>query len=419
MPKNDYTISKLLPIVLLSSACSVIIVYSFRFIIMKPIYLQSAMLSHPIIAPLIGTAILILLFHLFAKHLKSGLPHVVLRFHIGSGTLPFLNLLFQYLSASIALLTGFAIGAIGPAVHIGATSANLVGQLFKVPEQTLRVLTACGAATAITIMLDTPLMAILFTYETIVRQLRWRTLLLVIASALSAQAFADQVGIQALIINVFPFSISWLLMLKMGLFGIVCGLLSSAFLNCIDFITQKVKVNYWKKLLLAGLITSIFLWYAPLTAGLGYQLLQSLLYQPQAITLITTYLAIRFIGSVCVIALAVPGGALGPSLILGALTGSLFSMVFDLGDNQLFVIVGMGAFLGAVLHVPLAGILFVLESTNDLQLFLPCILAGYCAYYIHQHFSKENNLIELLLARQNVALHNSQSLKDKKLTSSL
>lgn len=419
MSDNNYTVSKLLPIVLLSTACSVIVVYSFRFIILHPLYIQSAELSHPVIAPLIGTLLLVVLFYLFAKHLKSGLPHVVLEFHIGPGPLPFLNLLFQFLTASVALLTGFAIGAIGPAVHIGAASANLAGQILKVQSHTLRVLTACGAAVAITVMLDTPLMAILFTYETIIRQLRWRTLLLVTASALAAQAFAHQIGIQALVITVFPFSLSFLLMLKMVLFGIVCGLLSSAFLNCIDIITRKIQVNYWKRLLLAGLITSLFSWYAPLTAGLGYQLLQNLLYQPQAVSLIIVYLVIRFIGSVCVIALAVPGGALGPSLILGALTGALFSMLFDFGDNQLFVIVGMGAFLGAVLHVPLAGILFVLESSNDLRLLLPCLFAGYSAYYIHQRFSRENNLIELLLARQNVILRSSPSLKKKGGTSPL
>ena len=419
MPPSDYTVGKLLPIVLLSGAGSVFVVYSFRFIVLHPLYLQSAELSHPVIAPLVGTLLLIMLFYLFARHLKSGLPHVVLEFHIGSGPLPFLNLLFQFLTASIALLTGFTIGAIGPAVHIGAGSANVVGQLLKVQSHTLRVLTACGAAVAITVMLDTPLMAILFTYETIIRQLRWRTLLLVTASALVAQALAHQVGIQTLMITVFPFSLSFLLMLKMVLFGIICGLLSSAFLNCIDLITRKIQVNYWKRLLLAGLITSLFSWYAPLTAGLGYQLLQNLLYQPKAISLIFVYLLIRFIGSVCVIALAVPGGALGPSLLLGALTGSLFSMLFDFGDNQLFVVVGMGAFLGAVLHVPLAGILFVLESTHNLQLLLPCLFAGYCASYIHQRFSKENNLIELLLARQNIVLRSSPSLKKKRLTSPL
>ena len=416
MSHPDYTISKLLPLVLLSGAFSATVVYAFRFIVLHPIY---PLFNHPIIAPLLGTSSLILLFYIFARNLKSGLPHVVLEFHIGQGALPLNNMIFQFLSTSIALLAGFAIGAIGPAVHIGATSANLVGQWFKVQNHTLRVLTACGSAVAITIMLDTPLMAILFTYETIIRQLRWRTLILVTAVALFAQIIAHQVDINTLTITVSPFSLSLILMLKMGLLGIVCGLFSATFLNCIDLITRNIQVNYWKRLLLAGLITSLFSWYAPITAGSAYQLLQELLYQPQSIALITLYLAIRFVSSVCMIALAVPGGALGPSLILGALTGYLFTLLFDFGDNQLFVIVAMGAFLGAVLHVPLAGILFVLESTGSLDLLLPCLFAGYSAYYVHQFFSRENNLIELLLARQNIILRNSPSLKKKGRTSPL
>ncbi len=415
----NYTISKLLPLVILSSCFSVVVVYSFRYIVYHPLYLSITLSSHVVVAPLLGTVLLIILFYLFARHLKSGLPHVVLEFHIGLGRLPFLNLLFQFLTASIALLMGFTIGAIGPAVHIGAGSANLVGQLFMVRSHTLRVLTACGSAVAITVMLDAPLMAILFTYETIIRQFRWRTLLLVSTATLFAQWFAHQLDISPFIIEVVPFSLSILLLIKMMLFGTLCGLISSSFLNVINFLTQKLRINYWKKLALAGLITSLLSWGAPETIGLGYELLQKLLYEPLTISLITVWLIVRFISSAAVIALAVPGGALGPSLILGALTGAIFSLLFNFPDSQMFIIVGMGALLGAVLHVPLAGILFVLESTNEISLLLPCLFASYSAYYIHQRISKQNNLIELLLARQNVIFRNSPSLRKKRLTSPL
>ncbi|WP_084605383.1 chloride channel protein [Psychromonas aquimarina] len=418
MSHPQYTVTKLLPLVLLSTCFSMASVYGFRLIVLNPVYPDMHSLSSELLPPLSGAVLLIILFYLFAKHLKSGLPHVVLEFHIGLGRLPFLNLLFQFLSASVALVTGFAIGAIGPAVHIGAASSNLVGQFFMVRSHTLRVLTACGAAVGITVMLDTPFMAILFTYETIIRQFRWRTLLLVTAATLFAQWSAHQLGIYAFIITVVPFSLSLLLLAKMLLFGALCGLLSSSFLNCIDLLTRKIRGSYWQKLLLAGLITAIFSWFSPETIGLGYGLLKDLFYEPQTLTLITLWLIIRFISSAAVIALAVPGGALGPSLILGALCGALFCKLFAVNDSQLFIIVGMGALLGAVLHVPLAGILFVLESTNDLNLLLPCLAAGYSAYFIHQHFSKQNSLIELLLVRQNVILR-SGSLKKKRLTSPL
>ena len=120
-----------------------------------------------------------------------------------------------------------------------------------------------------------------------------------------------------------------------------------------------------------------------------------------------------------VIALAIPGGALGPSVVLGALAGAIFSQFLSIETGQLFVVVGMGAFLGAVLRVPLAGILFVLEATNELQLIIPCVIASYAAYFFHQHFSRHNNLIELLLVRQKVILRDSPSLRKKRLTSPL
>lgn len=419
MEQPNYTLSKLLPLALLSSGVSVVAVYAFRFITFHPIYEQIAAVSHYFVPALIAIPLLIGFFYLFARHLKSGLPHVVLEFHTGIGKLPFLNFLFQFLSASVALMMGFAIGAIGPAVHIGASSSNLVGQFFKVQSHTLRVLTACGASVAITIMLDTPLMAILFTYETIIRQFRWRTLALVSASTLFAQWIGHQLGIAPFHIDLHPFEYSFSLLGLLLLFGLICGFVSAFFLNSIDYFTQKIRLSFWKKIVIAGLITSFFAELSPISIGLGYELIQQLLYDKQLISILFLWFFIRFVGSMAVIALAIPGGALGPSIILGALTGAIFSQLLSVETGQLFIVIGMGAILGAVLHVPLAGILFVLESTNDLTLLVPCLIASYSAYYLHRRLSNHNSLIELLLYRQNTILRDSPSLKKERITSHL
>jgi len=419
MNQPNTTISKLLPLVLLSSCMSVGTVFIFRFIALNPLYDEIAQFSYYFVPALIAIPLLIILFYLFAPHLNTGLPHIVLEFHIGLGKLPLLNFVFQFLSASVALLLGFTVGSIGPAVHIGASSANWVGQIFNAQSHTLRILTACGASVAITIMLDTPLMAILFTYETIIRQFRWRVLVLVVASTLFSQWFGHQVGITSFHINLAPFEISFQLMWMLLFLGLVCGLVSALFLNCIDFITQKVRLAYWKKIIIAGIIMAIFATISPTTIGLGQKLLESLLYEQQSLSLLLLWFFIRFVGAMAVIALAIPGGALAPSLILGALTGTIFSQILSIETEHVFIIIGMGALLGATLRVPLAGILFVLESTHDITLLIPCIIASYSAFYLHQRVSKHNNLIELLLFRQKAMLRDSPSLKKKRLTSPL
>jgi CIC family chloride channel protein len=203
------------------------------------------------------------------------------------------------------------------------------------------------------------------------------------------------------------------------LFGLICGLLSASFLNCIDFLTRKIRLNYWKKITIAALFTAFLSWLSPESIGLGYQLLDMLLYEQQLPSLLMLWFLIRFIGSIAVISLAIPGGALGPSLILGALTGAVFSQLLSIESGQLFVVVGMGAFLGAVLRVPLAGMLFVLEVTNEITLVAPCIIASYAAFYLHNRLSTHNNLIELLLVRQKIILRDSPSLRKKRLTSPL
>ena len=96
MKYSHYTLSKLLPLVLLGSCMSMASVYVFRFIAIHPLYLHIAQQTHFFVPALIAIPLLVTLFYIFAAHLKCGLPHVILEFHIGDGRLPFLNFIFQF-----------------------------------------------------------------------------------------------------------------------------------------------------------------------------------------------------------------------------------------------------------------------------------------------------------------------------------
>ena len=363
--------------------------------------------------PFVGAACLILLFRYFNRYSKSGLPVVVMGYHFGNGKFHLGNALFQFIAALIALISGFAVGAVGPALHVGAASMNLLGQYFQVDDTRLRQLTACGAASAMAALFHTPITAIFFVQETIVRRFSWFTCLLVTISAFLSAWLARQLGVFELHINAQSFSYQLSLIPQLMIVGAVCGVLATLMLKLIRLTADTVLFPYWGKFLVAASATSLASLFGTEVLGLGHQLFDVLLYADIGSQLVLTWLIVRFLISAIAIGAAIPGGALGPSLLLGALTGHWLAFWFPNDTQQVFVLVGMAAFFGAVLKSPLSATLLVVETTANVNLALPCLVGAVTANLVQTKVLGQQNLIELLLARQNILLKNSPTLFSK------
>jgi len=81
------------------------------------------------------------------------------------GHLPLPNAVTQFFGGLIALVGGISGGREGPAIHLGAASASLMGQAFELPNNALRVLVACGTAAAIAGSFNTPMAGVIFAME--------------------------------------------------------------------------------------------------------------------------------------------------------------------------------------------------------------------------------------------------------------
>ncbi|MCE2573801.1 chloride channel protein [Motilimonas eburnea] len=371
-----------------------------------------------LLVPFVGAITLALLFRYFNQYTKSGLPIVVIGYHFKDGKMALGNAIFQYIAALIALVCGFAVGAVGPVLHIGAAAMNLLGQYFKLNETRLRQLTACGAASAMAALFHTPVTAIFFVQETIVRRFNWQTCLLISICAFTSAWIARQLGAYEFHIDTQSFSYQITLIPELIIVGAVCGLLATLMLKLIRVTADNVLFPYWGKFMLAATVTSAASLFGTEVLGLGNQLLDILLYADIGSQIVLTWLLIRFFISAIAIGSAIPGGALGPSLLLGALTGHWLAYILPNETPQVFVLVGMAAFFGAVLRSPISATLLVVEATANINLVLPCLVGSLTAHIVQTRIFGQQNLIELLLARQNILLKNSPSLSKKKASNS-
>ncbi len=73
------------------------------------------------------------------------------------------------------------------------------------------------------------------------------------------------------------------------------------------------------------------------------------------------------------------GGPFIPLVVAGALTGRAVGGVVNGLDSNLFVVVGVAAFLGAGYRVPLAAVMFVAETTGRPGFIVPGLLAAVAA----------------------------------------
>ena len=102
----------------------------------------------------------------------------------------------------------------------------------------------------------------------------------------------------------------------------------------------------------------------PLIVGSGYQVLAWVGDPGRSAWVILAVLVLRGLATSATVAGGGVGGLFVPLVVAGALTGALIGNLVNPGDLDLFIVIGVAAFLGAGYRVPLAAVMFVAETTG-------------------------------------------------------
>ncbi len=330
-----------------------------------------------------GAAILGLAYSLLRpEDRETGIVHVVSRMHSHYSVLPLRNAVVQFFAGAFALASGQSGGREGPGVHLGGAANSLLGQWLGLPNNSLRVLVACGTAGGISAVFHTPMAGVIFAMEVIVVEYTVIGFIPVMLAAVSATAVS-----RALLTESVFFSLPAVQMNSMFelpfimLLGLVCGLAASAF---IGLSTQAARLAHWPvalRFLLAGCITGGLALLVPQVLGMGYDTLDLTLQGKLALTTLAAIALCKILATAISCGVGMPIGLIGPSLLIGACLGAIFGGAATAAQPELashatlYILIGMAASMGAVLNAPLAALLAVVELTETISIGMPAMLA--------------------------------------------
>jgi CIC family chloride channel protein len=121
-----------------------------------------------------------------------------------------------------------------------------------------------------------------------------------------------------------------------------------------------------------------------------------------AIQSIVLILFAKLIVSAACIAVGIPGGLIAPTIVMGAMVGGVFAYGSEYvpglsSANGLFVMLGMGAMMSAVLQAPLAGLMALVELTANPHLVLPAMLAVVSANIVAKEVFHQDSVFAMLM----------------------
>ncbi len=361
------------------------------------------------ILPLLGGGLLGLIFHFLRDEYRQvSVPHVIERLTYHQGHLPWQNAVVQFIGAFIAIVSGNSVGREGPTVHLGAVNGSLIGQWLKLPNNSVRILVACGVAAAIGASFNTPLAGVIFAMEVVVMEYTITSFSPVILAAVSATA------LNRLVYGSAPaFDVPALQLASMGelplilISGIAIGVLAALYTRLmVLFTTSLGNWQVWQRMSLAGFIGGLCALLVPEVMGVGYDTVNIALLGEYALTTLIIIALMKLFATTATLGLGIPGGLIGPTMVIGATAGGAMGIVAgyffpDIASSpSLYAMIGMAAMMGGALQAPLAALMAMLELTANPNLLLPGMLAVIAATMTSSELFKRGPIfLEMLRAR--------------------
>ena len=360
--------------------------------------------------PIIG-ALVILLFSWITgyKYLRTGIPFVLHRLKVAHGVIPLRNTINQFIGSAVALAAGFSVGREGPAAHLGAAFSSYLGSLLKLPHNSMRTLCACGIAAAISASFNTPLAAVIFVMEVILREYKVHIFIpIMMASLVGSMITSSTLGPAHEFEYFNKIALGFEHYPALFVFAIALGVIAFVFNKyLVGTIEHSAKYHIVTRLILAAFITGTIGYAVPVAMGSDLSAISSSIHEHSSLLLLLGLLLAKIIMTISALGLGIPGGVIGPILGIGAIAGSCAAILVqsffpEINLTSDFALMGMAGFMAATLNAPLAALLAVVELSNQLDIIIPAMIVIATACVVSGQFFQNRSLFVMQLEIQNL-----------------
>ncbi len=385
----------MIPMAIAAGTLAAILVLGFRWLIEsgQQLFLpdgqignyESLSLSARFAIPIAGGAVLAWIYSRLPIHRRDvGIAYVLSHIQAGGKVvLPFSQACLQFCAGALAIISGQSVDREGPSIHLGASMGNLLARHFGISTEDIRLLTVTGVAAGIAAALNTPLTGVIFVVEVLGESLAPRKLLSILTGAVTAamlgrMAYGAEPAFAVPQLNVASAQdFLWIVLL-----GICIGGLAVIAINGIERISRIMSTrSVWLTFMLAGVMTAIFGLFSPHILGISYDTVEALLLGQVSGNALLGLMCFKLAATIICIGCSVPGGLIGPCLVIGGAAGGLACQLLagagmtSADVTGFYAMTGMCAMLGATLAAPLTAITALFELTGDPYLILAGMLA--------------------------------------------
>ncbi len=330
--------------------------------------------------PVLGAVVLGLCYERVPPENRSvGIVHLLNYMRFRRQTLPFSNAVVQFFGGILAIVSGHSVDREGPGVHLGAANAALVGRKLALSTQEDYLLAAAGGAAAIAAAFNTPLAGVIFVIEVLRVPYKINNIVPIIIASVVGAVISRLVYGQSPAFAVPALSIGSLAELPViVLMGILIGILASGFIRVC--VISAEFMYHWRPLyafVFAGLITGTLAQWAPDIMGVSYDAVDRIFHNQYGIQALLILLFAKLVATAISAGARLPGGLIGPSLIMGGAVGGVTELLvhdvypFYQGSAGFYAMIGMVAMMSATLRAPLAALVALMELTGNLHVILP------------------------------------------------
>ena len=364
-----------------------------------------------IILPVTGILLTVIFVKVFLKgKLEKGLGSILFSISRGSSKVDKSKMYSHVITSGITIGLGGSAGLEAPIVITGSAIGSNIGRMLNLGYKERTLLLACGAASGIAAVFNSPIAGMIFAIEVLLTDvsigmfipllISTATAIIVSKSLYSGQLFyliTNQWYVHAI-----PFYI---------ILGVLCGLISVYMTRVTLFMEDyfERRKGVYSRALIGGLILGGLIFIFPPLFGEGYNTITSLFHgdytallgkslfasftaSPWVLIFVTiTIILIKVIATSLTLGSGGNGGIFAPSLFTGSLVGFGFAFLINtLGISTLFIsnfiAVGMAGIMSGVVHAPLTAIFLIAEITGGYVLFVPLMIVSAISFFISRYF---------------------------------